>query len=109
MKMSRTIERSDVAKNWHARGFTCGLWIDHASRTWNGEPNETEELLMVLSGILELEMQGTRIRPEIGEEILIPARVEHTIKNVGGKTARWLYGQKLHNSITNKKISSSSK
>ena len=93
-------ERAEVAKDWHARGFTCGLWIDHAARTWCGEINETEELLMMLSGKLELELEGDRIYPKIGEEILIPAKSHHTIKNIGGKTARWLYGQKLHNDST---------
>ncbi len=95
MKTVMVPERSEVAKDWHARGFTCGLWIDHAARTWNGMLNETEELFMVLAGKLELEVQGNRIQPEIGEEVLIPAGAQHTIKNVGGRTARWLYGQKL--------------
>ena len=97
MKTARVIERSEIEKDWHARGFTCGLWIDHAGRSWNGTPNQTEELFMALSGKLELEIEGSRFQPEIGEEIRIPPNVEHTIKNVGGKTARWLYGQKLQN------------
>jgi len=104
VKTVLAIERAVVAEDWHARGFTCGLWIDHAGRTWNGARNETEELLMVVSGKVEFEMQGNRFRPEIGEEILIPAQVEHTITNVGGRTARWLYGQKLHNGFTNEPI-----
>ncbi|WP_447970686.1 cupin domain-containing protein [Nitrospira sp. M1] len=94
-------ERSEVAKDWHARGFTCGLWIDHAGRTWNGTQNTTEELFMLLSGKLELEIQGKRIQPEIGEEVHIPANIQHTIRNIGGKTARWLYGQKRNTSVTN--------
>ncbi|MGB0911596.1 MAG: cupin domain-containing protein [Nitrospirales bacterium] len=101
MKTSMVPERSDVAKDWHARGFTCGLWIDHAARTWNGMLNETEELFMVLSGKLELEVEGNRIQPEVGEEVLIPAQAHHTIKNIGGRTARWLYGQKLQKNLHN--------
>jgi len=94
-------ERAEIAKNWHARGFTCGLWIDHAGRTWNGTQNKTEELLMVLSGKLEIEMQGHRVQPDIGEEIHIPAGIQQTIRNIGGKTARWLYGQKRNTCVTN--------
>ncbi len=97
MEASAIPERSEVAEDWHARGFTCGLWIDHAARTWSGALNETEELLMVLSGKLELEIEGNCIQPEVGEEVLIPAKTQHTIKNIGGRTARWLYGHKLHN------------
>ena len=49
---------------------------------------------MVLEGELELEMQGRTFRPKQGEEVLIPAKVRHTVRNVGGTTARWLYGYK---------------
>lgn len=88
------IERSTVAKDWHARGFSCGMWIDHAGREWACRPHQTEELLMVMSGIIEVDVEGRRIRPSIGEEVQIPPGVPHTIKNIGGKTARWLYGQR---------------
>ena len=88
------IDRSNVAKDWHARGFSCGLWIDHAGREWSCDSRQTDELFMMMSGELELEMEGRSIQPSVGEEIRIPAGVPHTIRNVGGKTARWLYGQK---------------
>jgi len=88
------IDRSTVAKDWHARGFSCGMWIDHAGREWKGATHETGELFMVVSGELELEMEGTLFQPSAGEEIHIPGDVLYTIRNVGGTTARWLYGQK---------------
>ena len=100
MKTARIIERSEVARDWHARGFSCGLWIDHAGRSLNGTPNETEELFMMLSGELELEIDGTRFQPDVGEEVVIPPQVEHTIRNIGGKTAKWLYGQKLRERVS---------
>lgn len=88
------IDRSEIAKDWHARGFSCGLWIDHAGREWSCHSHETDELFMIMSGELELEMEGQSIQPSVGEEIRIPAGVHHTIRNTGGKTARWLYGQR---------------
>ncbi|UCH91259.1 MAG: cupin domain-containing protein [Nitrospirota bacterium] len=87
------IDRSKIAKDWHARGFSCGLWIDHAGREWSCDAHQTDELFMVMSGELELEMEGQSTLPSLGEEIRIPAGVSHIIRNVGGKTARWLYGQ----------------
>ncbi len=48
---------------------------------------------MVLSGELELELPGQTIRPLAGQEISISAGMPYSIRNVGGKTARWLYGQ----------------
>ncbi len=87
------IDRSEVAKDWHARGFSCGLWIDHAGREWSCDAQETEELFMIMSGELELEIEGRSQKPSIGQEISIPAGVPYIIRNVGGKTSRWLYGQ----------------
>ncbi len=87
------LERSTVAKDWHALGFSCGMWIDHAGREWSCEPRETEELLMVFTGIVEVDIAGRKIRPTIGEVIHIPPGLSHTIRNVGGTTAKWLYGQ----------------
>lgn len=92
MSKAVVINRSDVSKDWHARGFSCGLWIDHAGREWSGHPQQTEELFMMLSGDLELKMEGKSIQPSVGEEIYLPAGVTHTIRNIGGRTACWLYG-----------------
>ena len=88
-----SVDRSEIAKDWHARGFSCGLWIDHAGREWSYHTHETDELFMTMSGELELEMDGQSFHPAIGEEIRIPAGTPHTIRNIGGKTACWLYGQ----------------
>jgi len=87
-------DRANVAKDWHARGFSCGLWIDHAGREWSYQAQETDELFMMMSGELELEIGGKSIRPLVGEEIRIPTGIPHMIRNDKGKTARWLYGQR---------------
>ncbi len=39
-------------------------------------------------------MNGKTLRPAIGEEILMPAGVSHSVKNVGKSRNRWLYGYK---------------
>ena len=88
------IERAAIEKDWHARGFSCGMWIDHAGHAWNDTIHETDELFLVLAGDLEIEIAGRCIRPRIGEEILIPAQVPHRVRNVGHRTARWLYGKR---------------
>lgn len=87
--MEGTIER-----NWRSRGFSCGLWTDPPGQEWIDYVHSTDELLMVLEGELELEMQGRIFRPKQGEEVFIPAHERHTVRNVGGTTARWLYGYK---------------
>ena len=40
---------------------------------------------------MEFEVSGRVCRPEIGEELLIPAGAVHSARNIGPTTARWLY------------------
>jgi hypothetical protein len=94
MEEQSIIDRANIAQDWHARGFSCGVWIDHAGREWKEATLETEELFMAMAGELELEMEGERLQPSVGEEIHIPIGVSYTIRNIGGTTARWLYGRK---------------
>ena len=54
--------------------------------------HDTDELFMVLEGKVELEMQGRKFCPAIGEEILIPANVRHSVRNLWKSSSRWLYG-----------------
>lgn len=88
------IEQSTIANSWQARGFNCGLWVDPPGQVWENYVHSVDELVMVLDGELELEMQGRMFRPHVGEEVLIPAEVSHTVRNVGATTATWLYGYK---------------
>ncbi len=93
LAVDHSINRSTIAKDWHTRGFSCGLWIDHAGREWSNPAKDNDELFMLVSGVLELELDDLSIRPSVGKEICIPAGKPYTIRNIGGKTARWLYGQ----------------
>jgi mannose-6-phosphate isomerase-like protein (cupin superfamily) len=88
------MDQRQIEQAWRERGFSCGLWVDPPGQTWEGYVHATDELLMVLEGELELEMEGRTFRPQAGEEVLIPARVSHSLRNVGETTARWLYGYK---------------
>jgi mannose-6-phosphate isomerase-like protein (cupin superfamily) len=89
-----TVDQAQIENKWRARGFGCGLWVDPPGQVWEDYVHSTDELLMVLEGELELEMQGRTFRPKEGEEVFIPARATHSVRNVGGTTARWLYGYK---------------
>jgi len=39
-------------------------------------------------------MQGKKFCPEPGKEILIPAKVVHSVRNLGKTSSRWFYGYK---------------
>ncbi len=99
IESSSTIDRIIIARDWHKRGFTCGMWIDHAGREWKLATQDTEELFMALSGELELELDGERFRPSPGKEFHIPSGKSYIIRNVGGTTARWVYGHKRSPSV----------
>ena len=47
---------------------------------------------MVVEGKLRLEISGKSREISPGEEMFIPAKALHTVENIGGTTARWLYG-----------------
>ncbi len=81
-----------VRDDWAARGFSCALWVDPPGQVWEGFVHATDELVMPVDGTIELEFGGSVHRPRPGDEILIPARVVHTVRNVGPGVARWLYG-----------------
>ncbi len=88
------IERdmNQVAEAWRRRGFSCDLWTDPPGQRWEGFVHGVDELVMVLEGEMEFELEGRVYRPQPGEELFIPAGVVHSARNIGRRTARWLYG-----------------
>lgn len=94
LRPAAALDRDTVAADWNARGFGCDLWVDPPGRCWEGFVHGTDELVMVLEGEMEFAIGGKTLRPRPGEEVLIPSRVVHSSRNLGGTTARWLYGYK---------------
>lgn len=65
------LDRTQIEREWRARGFSCGLWTDPPGQEWNDFVHGMDELLMVVEGELELKMQGRTLKPKPGEDILI--------------------------------------
>jgi len=86
------VDQAAVAARWCARGFSCGLWTDPPGQVWANYVHDVDELVMVVEGEVEFEIEGRCHRPSPGEELLIPARARHTVRNVGRTESRWLYG-----------------
>lgn len=82
----------DVRENWRSRGFSCDIWTDPPGQVWADFVHAVDELVMPIEGEIELSFQGRTIRPRRGEEVLIPAGVSHTVRNIGNTTSRWYYG-----------------
>jgi len=83
---------ASVEAAWRARGFGCDLWTDPPGKVWKDYTHPVDELLMVVTGELEVEIDGLARRLKPGDEVFIPARALHTVRNVSGTSARWLYG-----------------
>ena len=86
------MDHSEVRRDWAARGFDCAIWTDPPGRVWADFVHDVDELVMPIEGEIELSFQGRTLRPDVGEEVLIPAGVSHTVRNVGAVTSRWFYG-----------------
>ena len=86
--------REKIAAEWRARGFTCELWVDPPGQRWEDFTHATDEIVIVLEGEMEFEIKGQIHRPKIGEELLIPARANHSARKIGKTTSRWLFGYK---------------
>ncbi|MBK8163592.1 MAG: cupin domain-containing protein [Gammaproteobacteria bacterium] len=84
-----------VQRDWEARGFGCDIWTDPPGQVWRDYVHVTDELLMLIGGEIEIRLDGKTLRPAVGEEILIPASMSHTVINVGSVTNYWFYGYRL--------------
>lgn len=85
-------DRQAVAARWAEQGYSCDLWVDPPGQVWAHFVHATDERVRVLAGELEVETGGATRRMGPGAECHIPAGQPHTVRNVGGTTARWLYG-----------------
>ncbi len=81
-------KQTNIEKSWHERGFSCSLWTDAPGTRWEDYVHDVDELLVVLEGDVEFEMKGKKSVLRIGEEILIPARTTHSVRNVGKITSK---------------------
>ena len=83
-----------VARDWHARGFSCDIWTDSPGQVWADFVHASDELVMLIDGEIELRFAGRVLHPAVGEEILIPAGEAHTVVNIGHTRNHWYYGYK---------------
>ncbi len=81
-----------VAAGWRARGYSCHRMVDPPGRCWRDFVHGENELLVVVAGRLELEVEGEKRTVGPGEEVFIPARARHTVANVNEGPTEWLFG-----------------
>jgi len=86
------VDHKQIDADWAARGFSCELWVDPPGQRWEAFTNTIDELVIVLEGEMEFEVEGQVQHLQPCEELLIPAGAIHSARNVGSTTARWLFG-----------------
>jgi quercetin dioxygenase-like cupin family protein len=87
-----TTDRQQIAADWASRGFSCDLWTDPRGQRWADFTHATDEVVIVLDGEMEFQVEGEVHQPQPGEEVFIPAGAVHSAGNIGSTTAQWLYG-----------------
>ncbi len=86
------VDRSAVERSWRERGVSCELWVDPPGQVWADYVHDVDEVMMVVEGDVEFEIEGKIHRPLRGEELFIPSRARHTVRNLGRGESRWFYG-----------------
>lgn len=91
-KFPRPVDHGAVVRDWIARGYSCRGFTDPPGREWRDFVHDTDELVTVVDGRLEVRMHGENYVLEPGDELFIPRGVAHTARNVHAGTTHWLYG-----------------
>ena len=81
-----------IKQNWHLRGYSFGVFRAPPGQVWAAFVHQTDELVVLAEGEIEVEIEGKSQRPQIGEEVFIPANAVHTVRNVGKTNKVWYYG-----------------
>ena len=83
-----------IKQNWNSRGYSFGVFRDPPGQVWADFVHRTDELVVLAEGEIEVEIEGKSQRPQIGEEVFIPANAVHTVRNVGLTNSVWYYENK---------------
>lgn len=91
-KFRLPVDHGEVVRDWIQRGFSCGAFTDPPGREWRDFVHDSNELVTVVDGRLEVAMRGESYLLEPGDELYIPRHTSHTVRNIHHDTTRWLYG-----------------
>ena len=91
-KFSTPVARDAVARDWAGRGYSCDLFVDPPGQQWNDFVHGCNELVTVAEGRLEMTVGDQTSILEEGDEVFIPKRVVHSVRNIHTGTTRWYYG-----------------
>jgi len=83
---------NQIKQDWKSRGYSFGVFRDPPGQVWAEFVHRTDELMVLVEGEIEVEIECKVQSPKIGEEVLIPANAVHIVGNVGQTNNVWYYG-----------------
>ena len=75
------MDSDQIKQDWNSRGYSFGVFRDPPGQVWADFVHQTDELVVLAEGEIEVEIEGKAKRPKIGEEVYIPANVFQTLRN----------------------------
>ena len=63
-----------IKQDWHSRGYSFGVFRDPPGQVWADFVHQTDELVVLAEGEIEVEIEGKAERFQIGEMVFIPAK-----------------------------------
>ena len=63
-----------IKRDWHSRGYSFGVFRDPPGQVWADFVHQTDELVLLAEGEIEVEIVGKAERFQIGEMVFIPAK-----------------------------------
>jgi len=91
-KFKLPINAGNVADNWKERGFSCDIYNDVPGQQWLDFVHQTNELVMVLEGQLNIQVAEEAFIANPGDEVFIPSNTNHSLHNIYQGETKWFYG-----------------
>lgn len=88
------MNQKQIKKDWDSRGYSFGIFKGPPGKILADFVHRTDELVVLAEGEIEIEIEGNSQQPQISDEVFIPAKVVHTVRNIGKTNNVWYYGYK---------------
>ena len=88
--------KDELKADWSKRGFSFGIGTIKANDAINEAfHDDKDELVFMEKGLYEFTLGDKTFTQKGSIEVLIPAGITHSIKNLSGKDSKIYYGYKL--------------
>ena len=68
------MDSDQIKQDWNSRGYSFGVFRDPAGQVWADFVHQTDELVVLAEGEIEVKIEGKAERFQIGGMVFIPAK-----------------------------------